>query len=101
MVSEQSGPAQAAAARARSLAGTGKCATSISEISTAAETGAVDQLVIAQTLTNGGERRGRLDDTRAQLSTALNHSLANGAGAHLVDDGELPVGSVAAAVLRY
>lgn len=101
VVSAHDAPAQAAAARARQFAGTGKAVTDLAEIASAAASGAVDQIVVARSLTNGGERRGALDATRAQLSAALNTAMSNGAAAHVVDDAELPAGAVAAAVLRY
>jgi hypothetical protein len=101
VVSSESAPAATAAARARNLAGTGRAITGIDEIVEAAQNGAVDQLVVAQSLTNGGERRGRLDADRQRLSTALVAAMAHGAAAHVVADEELPSGAVAAAVLRF
>ena len=101
VVSNESGPADAAASRARDLAGTGRSITDLDAFVEAARNGAVDQLVVAQSLTNGGERRGRLDTDRQLLSTALTAAMAHGAAAHVVSDNELPSGAVAAAVLRF
>jgi hypothetical protein len=101
VVSAQSGPADAAAARARDLVGTGRAVTDLTEITAAAESGAVDQFLVARSLTNGGERRGRLDEVRSTLSGALNSAMAHGAAAHVVDDTEMPKGAVAVAILRY
>lgn len=100
LVSAHDERAQAAASRARALAGTGKAVTDPAEIVAAAQAGTVDALVVARSLT-GGERQGTLDPIRAELSTALSFSLAYGATAHVVDDDQLPAGAVAAAVLRY
>lgn len=101
VVSSQSAPADAAAARARQLAGTGRAVTNIDEIVDASRSGSVDQFVVAHSLTNGGERRGRLDGDRAKLSAALTEAMAHGAAAHVVPDDALPTGAVAVAVLRY
>jgi hypothetical protein len=101
VVSTQSGPADAAAERARELAGTGRAVTGVDEILEASQSGAVDQLLVARSLTNGGERRGRLDDERSKLSTAMTTAMAHGAGAHVVNDDSLPTGVLAVAVLRY
>jgi hypothetical protein len=100
-VSNESGPAGAAASRVRDLAGTGRAITAIDEIVEASQNGAVDQFVVARSLTDGGERRGRLDADRERLSTALIAAMAHGAAAHVVADDELPSGAVAAAVLRF
>ena len=101
VVSAQSGPADAAASRARQLAGTGRAVTGIDEIVQASQAGSVDQFLVAHSLTNGGEYRGRLDGDRARLSAALTEAMAHGAAAHVVDDSSLPVGAVAVAVLRF
>jgi hypothetical protein len=95
------GAAQAASARAKDLAGTGRAVTDPSEIATAATNGAVEQFLVARSLTDGSPVQGRLDDERARYATALNAAVATGAMAFVVDDADLPAGAMAAAVLRY
>ena len=101
IISGQAGPAEAAVARARRLAGTGMTVSDIDEIIRAARSGAVDLFLVARSLTNSAAYQGSLDPLRQELSLALNLSMANGAAAHVVADGELPDGSLATAVLRY
>jgi len=95
------GAAQAAAARARELAGTGRAVTDLTEVGTAAVSGAVDQLIVARSATDGDQVQGPLGEDRSRLASALNAALANGATAHVVDDDELPDGALAVAILRY
>ena len=95
------GAAEAATARAQDLAGTGRAVTDPGEIATAAANGAVEQFLVARSLTEGSPVQGRLDDERACYATALNAAVATGATAFVVDDADLPAGAMAAAVLRY
>lgn len=97
----QPGPADAALARARELAGTGLAISDAAEILEAAHRGAVDQLLVARSLTGDDAYRGPLEPRREQLATALNRAMDCGATAHVVSDEELPPGAVATALLRY
>lgn len=102
VMSTQPGPAQAAAERARDLAGTGRAVMDTVEINESAARGAIDQLLVSSALTNGAPFRGTLDAERTALARAVVAAMSTGARVHVVDPEELPTGaSAAAAVLRY
>lgn len=102
VMAAQPGPAQAAAEKARDLAGTGRAVIDTAEIAESAGRGAIDQLLVSSALTNGAPFRGSLDAERTALSRAVVTAMSTGARVHVVAPEELPTGArAAAAVLRY
>lgn len=86
--------------RLHRLAGTGKTATDVDEVVTAGRDGAVQDLLLARSLTEDADPPRRPTQARQHIVTAVNEALRHRAAIHLVDDAEAGSAGIAA-VLRY
>jgi hypothetical protein len=85
----------------RRLAGTGKTAADSDDVVNASRNGAVRDLLVARSTTDGGEIRSTSVEERRKIVVAVNEGLRHQAHIHIVDDDALPDGVHVAAVLRY
>jgi hypothetical protein len=83
------------------LAGTGKAAIAPNDIAAASEQGAVSELLVAASATDGGQSQALTAVERRTIVVAVNEALLHKAGIHIVDDASLPDGARVGAVLRY
>jgi hypothetical protein len=85
----------------RRLAGTGKTAADSDEVVVASHNGAVRDLLVARTTTDGGDAARASAEDRRNIVVAVNEGLLHQVHIHIVDDDALPGGVHVAAVLRY
>lgn len=85
----------------RRLAGTGKTAADSDEVVVASHNGAVRDLLLARTSTDGGDAARASTEDRRNIVVAVNEGLRHQVHIHIVDDDALPGGVHVAAVLRY